>query len=108
MLRNEIVPLLDVSHLMSLKEDGADRYLVICKIGDKTLGIKVKSVVGQEEIVIKPLGEFMGNIKGIGGASIRGDGKVILILDIPAMISSRYMERINKRREEVQEYRYAV
>lgn len=108
MLRNEIVPILDVSHLMSLKEDKADRYLVICKIGDKTLGIKVKSVVGQEEIVIKPLGEFMGNIKGIGGASIRGDGKVILILDIPAMISNRYMEKINRRSEEAQEYRYAV
>ncbi len=108
MLRNEIVPILDVSHLMSLKEDRADRYLVICKIGDKTLGIKVKSVVGQEEIVIKSLGEFMGNIKGIGGASIRGDGKVILILDIPAMISSRYMEKISRRSEEAQEYRYAV
>ncbi len=108
MLRNEIVPILDVSHLMSLKEDRADRYLVICKIGDKTLGIKVKSVIGQEEIVIKSLGEFMGNIKGIGGASIRGDGKVILILDIPAMISSRYMEKINRRSEEAQEYRYAV
>ncbi|HON85642.1 MAG TPA: chemotaxis protein CheA [Syntrophorhabdaceae bacterium] len=108
MLRNEIVPILDVSKIMSLKEKGLDRYIVICKIGDKTLGVKVNSVVGQEEIVIKPLGEFMGNIKGIGGASIRGDGKVILILDIPAMMSSRYMEKINKRREEVQEYRYAV
>ncbi|HOJ42549.1 MAG TPA: chemotaxis protein CheW, partial [Syntrophorhabdaceae bacterium] len=108
MLRNEIVPILDVSKIMSLKEKGLDRYIVICKIGDKTLGVKVNSVVGQEEIVIKPLGEFMGNIKGIGGASIRGDGKVILILDIPAMMSSRYMEKINKRREEAQEYRYAV
>ncbi|HOP85405.1 MAG TPA: chemotaxis protein CheA [Syntrophorhabdaceae bacterium] len=108
MLRKEIVPILDVARIMSLPDSGKEKYIVICKIGDKTLGIKVNTVVGQEEIVIKSLGEFMGNIKGIGGASIRGDGKVILILDIPAMISDRYMEKINKRREETLEYKYAV
>ncbi|HPP07384.1 MAG TPA: chemotaxis protein CheA, partial [Syntrophorhabdaceae bacterium] len=64
MLRNEIVPILDVARIMSLTDTGKEKYIVICKIGDKTLGLKVNTVVGQEEIVIKSLGEFMGNIKG--------------------------------------------
>ncbi|HOJ43992.1 MAG TPA: chemotaxis protein CheA, partial [Syntrophorhabdaceae bacterium] len=58
MLRNEIVPILDVARIMSLTDTGKEKYIVICKIGDKTLGLKVNTVVGQEEIVIKSLGEF--------------------------------------------------
>jgi two-component system chemotaxis sensor kinase CheA len=66
---------------------------VICNIGEKTIGIKVHSVIGQEEVVIKPLGEFLKDIKGISGATIRGDGKVILILDIPSVILNYSMHR---------------
>jgi two-component system chemotaxis sensor kinase CheA len=86
-LRNAVIPLIDLLRSFSInKEKKKDGYIVICGIGEKTVGIKVHSVVGQEEVVIKPLGEFLKNIKGISGATIRGDGKVILILDIPAVI----------------------
>ncbi|MCX5807254.1 MAG: chemotaxis protein CheA [Proteobacteria bacterium] len=89
MLRDIIVPILDMSKVfLSENNNGHGGYLVICRIGDRTIGVKVQSVIGQEEVVIKPLGEFMGNINGVGGATIRGDGKVILILDIPAMINN--------------------
>ncbi|MCX5815061.1 MAG: chemotaxis protein CheA [Proteobacteria bacterium] len=101
MLRDTIIPIVDVSKVMSIGVNGSDGgYLVICKIGEKIVGVKVSSVIGQEEIVIKPLGEFMGNINGICGATISGDGKVILILDIPAMINSSYMNKIHKKKEE--------
>ncbi len=86
-LRNAVIPLVDLLRTFSIqKEERKDGYVIICNIGEKTVGIKVHSVVGQEEVVIKPLGEFLKNIKGISGATIRGDGKVILILDIPSVI----------------------
>jgi two-component system chemotaxis sensor kinase CheA len=86
-LRKAVIPLMDLLRTFSInREKKKDGYAVICNIGEKTVGIKVHSVVGQEEVVIKPLGEFLKNIKGISGATIRGDGKVILILDIPSVI----------------------
>ncbi len=86
-LRNAVIPLLDLLKIFTMQtEERKDGYVVICNIGEKTVGIKVHSVVGQEEIVIKPLSEFLKNIEGISGATIRGDGKVILILDIPSVI----------------------
>lgn len=86
-LRNTVIPIVDLRKAFLLKdEDDAGGYIVICNIGDKTIGVKVHSVIGQEEVVIKPLGEFLKDIKGISGATIRGDGKVILILDIPTII----------------------
>jgi two-component system chemotaxis sensor kinase CheA len=86
-LRKAVIPLVDLLRTFSLsREKKKDGYVIICNIGEKTVGIKVHSVVGQEEVVIKPLGEFLKNIKGISGATIRGDGRVILILDIPSVI----------------------
>ncbi len=86
-LRNTVIPLMDLQKTFSRStKEREGGYVVICNIGEKVVGIKVHSVVGQEEVVIKPLGEFLKNIKGISGATIRGDGKVILILDIPSVI----------------------
>lgn len=93
-LRDAVIPVVDLRKAFLFHaDDEADGYLVICNIGEKTIGIKVHSVVGQEEVVIKPLGEFLKDIKGISGATIRGDGKVILILDIPSVIMSYTMAR---------------
>lgn len=90
-LRDEIIPIVDMSKVfMSPINMNNCNYLVICKIGDKTIGVKVNSVLGQEEIVIKPLGELMGNINGIGGTTIRGDGKIVLILDVSSIINKYY------------------
>jgi two-component system, chemotaxis family, sensor kinase CheA len=98
MLRDSIVPILDMSKVfLSERNNGHGGYLVICRIGEKTIGVKVQSVIGQEEVVIKPLGEFMGNVNGVGGATIRGDGKVILILDVPAMINSSSLQGMHRK-----------
>jgi two-component system, chemotaxis family, sensor kinase CheA len=89
-LRDKVIPVVDLAKTFARGNgseiSGEDKYIVICTIGDKTIGIKTRAVEGQEEVVIKPLGEFLGNIKGIGGATIRGDGKAILILDMSALI----------------------
>ncbi len=87
-LRDKVIPVVDLARVFTGEpQPGEDRYVVICNIGEKTIGIKTRAVEGQEEVVIKPLGEFLGNVKGIGGATIRGDGKAILILDMSALVS---------------------
>jgi two-component system chemotaxis sensor kinase CheA len=97
MLRDTIIPLMDLSKLFYQDAGIDDRgYIVICKVAEKTVGVRVRSVIGQEEIVIKPLGEFVGNVKGIGGATIRGDGTVILILDIPSMAHANSLQNIRR------------
>lgn len=86
-LRDMVIPIVDLSSIFSSSDSRIDDgYIVVCNIGEKIIGVKAHSVVGQEEVVMKPLGEFLGNINGVGGATIRGDGKVILILDLPAVI----------------------
>lgn len=92
-LRNTVIPVVDLRRAFFFNGNDDGGYLVICSIGEKSIGIKVHSVIGQEEVVIKPLGEFLKDIKGISGATIRGDGKVILILDIPSVILSYSMHR---------------
>ncbi len=92
-LRNTVIPVVDLRRAFFFNGNDDGGYLVICGIGEKSIGIKVHSVIGQEEVVIKPLGEFLKDIKGISGATIRGDGKVILILDIPLVILSYSMHR---------------
>ncbi|MDD5008594.1 MAG: chemotaxis protein CheA [Syntrophorhabdaceae bacterium] len=93
-LRDIVIPIVDLSKTFSANDsNGKGGYLVICNITDKIVGLKVHAVVGQEEVVIKPLGEFLKNIKGISGATIRGDGKVIPILDIPGVISNFNIQR---------------
>jgi two-component system, chemotaxis family, sensor kinase CheA len=96
-LRNTVIPVVDLRRAFFFNGDEEGGYLVICNIGEKTIGIKVHSVIGQEEVVIKPLGEFLKDIKGISGATIRGDGKVILILDIPSTIMDYSMNRKTRK-----------
>jgi two-component system chemotaxis sensor kinase CheA len=86
-LRDKVIPVVDLAKVFTGEApEVEDRYIVICNIGEKTVGVKARAVEGQEEVVIKPLGTFLGNIKGVGGATIRGDGKAILILDMSALI----------------------
>ncbi len=94
-LRDRVIPIIDLRRVFSGSADheGKGSYLVICSIGEKTVGIKTDAVMGQEEVVIKPLGEFLGNVSGVGGATIRGDGKAILILDIPAIVENQGNQR---------------
>jgi two-component system chemotaxis sensor kinase CheA len=97
-LRDKVIPVVDLGKLFTrTPAGGEDKYVVICTIEERTVGIKVRGVEGQEEVVIKPLGEFLGNIKGIGGATIRGDGKAILILDMSAMIGYASFQELYRK-----------
>ncbi|MCK4797243.1 MAG: chemotaxis protein CheW, partial [Spirochaetes bacterium] len=71
-----------------LGEDRKEGYffIVIVGVGNKKIGLLVDSVVGEEDIVIKPLRDKYTNTPGIAGATILGDGTVSLILDISQLI----------------------
>jgi len=85
-VRDEIIPLVDVHEVMygfkGEKDDRVFQNVVTVGIAEKRFGIKVDELVGQKEIVIKSLGNYLGNINGLAGSTIMGDGTVVLILDI--------------------------
>jgi len=71
---------------------GDDGYVIILGIGDKKLGIMVDNVLGEQEVVIKSLGEYLGRVAGLSGATILGDGRVALIIDVRSLIKEFGLE----------------
>ena len=63
-------------------------YVVVVALAEKKVGIVVDNLYGQEEVVIKSLGDYQLGYKGISGATITGDGKVVLIIDVASMIDA--------------------
>lgn len=93
-LREEIIPLLPLSKILSCgltREE--ESSVIICKGPDRPIGLRVESVVGQEEVVIKSLGEFLKGVKWVSGATIRGDGEIALILDLAGIMANSYRPR---------------
>ncbi len=90
-LRDRVIPLVNIDQLLyhsdtlPVKKDS--QYIVIIGLAEKRYGIKVDKLIGQKEIVIKSLGKYLGNIEGIAGSTIMGDGKVVMIADIAELIN---------------------
>lgn len=91
-LRDELIPIVrldkefGINYIKSDKKEGDDRvFVVIVEYGQKNLGLVVNQVIGEQDIVVKPLGTMVKRTKGIGGATILGDGRVALILDIMSL-----------------------
>jgi two-component system chemotaxis sensor kinase CheA len=61
---------------------------VVVRIGNQSVGLLVDDLIGQEEVVIKPLGALLQGIKGLSGATITGNSKIALILDLPGLLES--------------------
>ncbi len=89
-LRNNVIPLVTLDNASGLGKRRADRvgkcFIVVAKDGEKSIGVVVDELMEQQEFVVKPLGKFLVDIRGIAGATILGDGQVGLILDVPALI----------------------
>ncbi len=89
-VRGEVLPLYWLNSVLGL--DSGSRWaeekvpVVIVGISEKRLGFVVDELLGEQEIVIKSLGEFIGQVPGLAGATIMGDGKVALILDVRGLI----------------------
>ena len=84
-LRNTVLPLARLGHVLNAGGNGKRseaRYIVVVGLAEKRLGIVVDSLLGQKEVVIKSIGEYLGSIRGIAGSTILGDGRVIMIIDV--------------------------
>jgi len=73
-------------------EEQLEGHVVILSVGTQRIGFVVDQLVGQEEVVIKPLGKMLQGTPGMSGATITGDGRIALILDVPSMLK-RYAAR---------------
>ena len=88
-IREDVLPLLRIDSTLDVTRTEArprDCYAVVVQIGHQRLGLVADSLIGQKEIVIKPLGNYLKKVPGIAGSTILGDGRVIMILDIAEAI----------------------
>ncbi len=82
-----VISLIRLNKVLNIEEsESSKKYIVIVKVGERTVGLLVDSLLGQKEIVIKPLGKTLQGLKEYIGATILGDGLVTLILDVAALI----------------------
>jgi len=98
-LRDSILPIIGLEELIDNRENGHKKetewqYIVEVGVAEKRFGIKVDDLVGQQEVVIKSLGNYLGKIDGIAGSTIMGDGTVVIILDINELFN-KLEKRIN-------------
>ena len=88
-LRDDVLSLVHIGDIFEVErilDSSEHAYVVVLGLGTQKLGLIVDSLVGQEEIVIKSLGDYLKGIEGIAGATIRGDGGVTLIVDVVALM----------------------
>lgn len=86
-LRNQVIPIVRLANILGIEvEEQESMMMVIAKKGEKQVGFIVDSLIGQQEIVIKPLGKYLNQISMIAGATILGNGEVALILDINTLV----------------------
>lgn len=84
--RDKTLPIVRLNSLVGIEDKNMDELtVVIVRKGDKQAGLIVDDLIGQQEIVIKSLGKFLSNIKYLAGATILGNGKISLILDVNSL-----------------------
>jgi len=86
-LRDTILPLVELTEvLFNRKREPRDQLrVVVVGLAEKQLGLIVDTLIGQEEVVIKTMGDYLGNTPGVSGATIMGDGRVRLIIDLAGL-----------------------
>ncbi len=91
-VRGEILSLKKLSTILrgeNVNDDAQEYPVVVVKLGRNRVGFIVDELVGQQEIVIKPLGKLLSKVRGVAGATILGDGNVALILDVASFHAVR-------------------
>lgn len=93
-LRGRTIPLVNLSDLLCGSPEASrperipdDSYVVVAGVGSRSVGLCVDALVGEQEVVIKSLGTLLGDIPGLSGATILGDGRVALIVDIAKAVA---------------------
>ncbi|MDR2435518.1 MAG: chemotaxis protein CheA [Treponema sp.] len=99
-IRNDVISLLRLNRLFGIKtEEQTDyHFIVIVGTAEKKMGFMVDSLIGEEDVVIKPLRDQFTNSPGIAGASILGDGSVSLIIDVSQLLELGLKKEMEQRR----------
>jgi two-component system chemotaxis sensor kinase CheA len=102
-VRDRAIPIFNLKHWLIRNIDTVDTstneakasngHVVIVSVGTQRVGFVVDQLIGQEEVVIKPLGKMLSGTPGMAGATITGDGTIALIIDVPSMLK-RYAGKI--------------
>ncbi len=90
-VRDEVIPLISIQQMLrGSKKESQDvwQYVIVVQVAESKYGIKVDEVIGQKEVVIKSLGSYMGNVPGIAGSTIMGDGSVVMIVDLSELLNN--------------------
>lgn len=100
-VRNEVISVLRLSRLFNIRtnEDGEYCFVVIVGSQDKKIGVMVDNLIGEEDVVIKPLRDQFTQSPGISGASILGDGSVSLIIDVTQLLELGVRQEMQARQE---------
>lgn len=85
MYREKAIPVIRVNEKLGMTSVGKNQYIIVTMIGDKYYGLLVEDLIGQQEIVIKKLGNIINKMRQYLGATILGNGDITLILDIQAL-----------------------
>jgi two-component system chemotaxis sensor kinase CheA len=99
-IRNDVISLLRLNRLFGIKTEEQQEYhfIVIVGTAEKKMGFMVDSLIGEEDVVIKPLRDQFTNSPGIAGASILGDGSVSLIIDVSQLLELGLKKEMEQRR----------
>ncbi len=89
-VREKALPLFHLKRWLvgGYQEEQSEAHVVIVSVGTQKMGFVVDQLIGQEEVVIKPLGKMLHGTPGMAGATITGDGRIALILDVPSMLKA--------------------
>lgn len=100
-VRDDVVSLLRLNRLFHIEtdEDKAYHYVVIVGTGEKKMGLVVDSLIGEEDVVIKPLRDHYTNAPGIAGANVTGDGTVCLIIDVGQLLDLGLKHEMEQRKQ---------
>lgn len=91
--RGEVIPLVRLLDAFQMERpegyaEPEEIFVVIVSVTGRQIGLVVDNLIGESEVVIKPLGKFIGDVPGVSGATIMGDGDVAIILDISSLINT--------------------
>lgn len=93
-LRGEMLPVEGLERIFDIKRDDSDRsFAIIAGFGSRRMGFLVDEVIGQQEIVIKSLGEYFKKLKGFAGAAEIGKHEVILVIDVESLIEDNILKQ---------------
>jgi len=99
-VREDVISLIRLNRLFGIQADEEREYyfVVVVGTGEKRIGLLVDSLIGEEDVVIKPLRDHYTNAPGIAGANITGDGTVSLIIDVSQLLDLGMRHEMERRR----------